>query len=248
MTTDRPSAQIFPAVSGVSNLRDLGGLPAGEGLSVRAGVIYRSAHLSGLSDAGRAAFDLLGLTDICDLRSEAERLERPTRIDGYEGYMHHIPIEPSVKARLDALTGNRPVDDTPAHDLMVETYRALVADHASQFRQVIEVVLYARGPVLIHCTAGKDRTGLAVAALLTLLGVGREPCLADYLLTNRFWHGTGKLSSCPPEVAAALTEARPAYLDAAFEAWPRGCADVADWLGISSTALAICRDRLLAPV
>ena len=97
----------------------------------------------------------------------------------------HLPLEPTVVAELLAHHAAGTLDVATAVAVMEDTYRRYVVDHAAVFAQVLHRVLSARrGRVLFHCAAGKDRTGLLSAIVLSLLGVPEETVVADYALSG----------------------------------------------------------------
>ncbi|PWR22837.1 tyrosine-protein phosphatase [Zavarzinia aquatilis] len=174
--------------AGLVNFRDFGDCPTTTGARVARGRLYRSAHLSGLEAEALSTLAGLGLDLIVDLRHDAERRREPSRLPpGLEGRTLFAPADPAregdalhVSALARALGSGR-----PARDIMIESYRRApfetdrVALFAVYFRRLAE----ADGAVLIHCTAGKDRTGLLVALTQALLGVHRDDIMAEYLLS-----------------------------------------------------------------
>ncbi|MGA2129530.1 MAG: tyrosine-protein phosphatase, partial [Xanthobacteraceae bacterium] len=183
--------------------------------------VVRSANLDQLSPHGRQAFGELGIEVVIDLRGRAEAaaapvLEGTTRV--------HLPIEPTVVAALlrhrDA--GTLSVD--AAVVVMEDAYRRFIVDYAAVFADVFQHVLDAgRRPVLFHCAAGKDRTGVAAALILTALGVAPSVIMEDYLLSNRLYRSP-KLATAdiPEDVREAIVKVRPSYLSAAFDAMTQG--------------------------
>src|SRR5436309_1967722 len=75
-----------------------------------------------------------------------------------------------------------------AKQFVVATYKKMPIAFSAQFRRMFSELLAGRAPLVFNCTAGKDRTGVAAALLLTALGVPRESVVQDYLLTNRYMH------------------------------------------------------------
>jgi protein-tyrosine phosphatase len=176
-----------PAFEGIDNFRDFGGYAAADGRRIRRGQLYRSAHHGRASDADLIALGSLGLETIVDLRRPEERQREPGR--------RWAPFGATV---IENDVGEDPADAYEAYmrtaDLTVETMRAFLVDYYSHApMKARHVELYARyfkalgeggGPVLIHCAAGKDRTGVLAALTHHLLGVAYDDSLADYLLTN----------------------------------------------------------------
>ncbi|MFE7195883.1 tyrosine-protein phosphatase [Microbacterium oxydans] len=155
-------------VEGVSNVRDVGGMPA-EGGRIRSGVLLRSGQLSGATTAGAAALRA-SVSHIVDLRDGEEVAAEPTEIDGPD--TTHLPLFlGSVRSFFEADTS---LDDLYLH-LLEESGERLVA--------AIRIIA-ASGRTLVHCTVGKDRTGVTVALALSAVGADREAVIADYALTE----------------------------------------------------------------
>jgi len=205
-----------------SNLRDLGGWPTRDGRRVRSGRAFRAAALSELCSSDQAVVAALNLRSVVDFRGAKERAHRPVRIEGAES--HTLPIEPSVGGELKDIlrtgqaSGHFGPEDMIA--LLAEAYRDFALTSVAAYRGLFEVLLQDDGlPLLMHCSAGKDRTGFGSALLLTALGVAWPHILEDYLATNRFWRReTASDFNLPPSIAEALLAAHAPLLEAAFEA------------------------------
>ena len=157
-------------VPGTVNFRDVGGLPATSGLT-RSGVLYRSGSLANLEAAGRETMSTLKLRRIIDLRDEQEVTRQPSLIDGIDVERLRVPIFHGSSASF--------FDDDLS---LTDMYRTIVADSHDRVVQVVRGVLEHQ-PVLVHCTAGKDRTGVTVAMALSAAGVERDAVIADYART-----------------------------------------------------------------
>lgn len=167
-------------LTGLINFRDVGGLPVTGGARTRNGVLYRSAALGDLGEAGSSALADLGVQTIVDLRAPSERAQAPSRLaavlDVVELPLLEGAMNPELLRRLDDARTRVPT--------LAELYANLAADGGAVFAQVARVVASADGGVLVHCTAGKDRTGVAVALLLDAVGAERDAILADYAATQ----------------------------------------------------------------
>ena len=163
------------AVEGAFNFRDLGGLRTRDGRSIRPGVLFRSDTLQALSPADVSYLvDELALELIIDLRIG------PEAVTEGRGPMAATPV-----SYLNAPLRDLPVSDLPPAEQSLHFYLEHLASPASPLATVIRVVGALAGrPVLVHCAAGKDRTGLVTAMLLRLLGVDDEDIVADYLRTE----------------------------------------------------------------
>ena len=158
-------------VSGATNFRDVGGLPAGS-RRTRAGVLYRSGNLVHVDDAGLATMSDLGLRRIVDLRDDDEVRFAPSRLDGLDVDVHRVPLFlGSVESFFERDVSLR------------ELYGELVEGSASRVVDAVRAIAGAQ-PVLIHCTVGKDRTGVTVAIALAAAGVDREAVVDDYARTE----------------------------------------------------------------
>ena len=164
------------AWEGCLNVRDLGGYPAANGRESRWGAVVRSDNLSPLTEAGRIALRDYGIRSIIDLRmpDEAEQLPNPFAEPGDHGITYTIVsfINPAVPPPDEFTTlANSYVG-------MLERFRHEVSD-------IMRIIARApEGGVLVHCHAGKDRTGLVCALLLELAGVDRKTVGADYALSE----------------------------------------------------------------
>ncbi|MFJ6531799.1 tyrosine-protein phosphatase [Microbacterium sp. NPDC091662] len=155
-------------IEGVSNFRDVGGIPA-EGGRIRAGVLLRSGQLSGVTTSGAAAVRS-SVQHIVDLRDGEEVAAEPTEIEGPE--TTHLPLFlGSVRSFFEA--------DTSLDDL----YLHLLEESGDRLVEAIRIIA-AGERTLVHCTVGKDRTGVTVALALSAVGADREAVIADYALTE----------------------------------------------------------------
>jgi protein-tyrosine phosphatase len=160
-----------PVVPGAVNFRDVGGLPAGTART-RSGVLFRSGNLAQLDESGVAAIAGLGIRRIIDLRDDDEVVHAPSRIEGLEIETQRVPLF------LGSVTSFF-TEDIP----LAEMYRRLVDDSAERVVEVVRGIVAVQ-PVLVHCTVGKDRTGVTVALTLAAAGVESEAVVADYARTE----------------------------------------------------------------
>lgn len=156
-------------VDGAYNFRDVGGLPAGAG-ATRSGVLYRSGNLAHVTATGAAQLAALGLQAIVDLRDDDEVAYAPSRAGG------------AAITRVPLFLGS--VASFFERDLSLDAmYRALVDDSAPRVVEAVRALVAAQ-PVLVHCTVGKDRTGVTVALALAAAGVDEGAVIADYARTE----------------------------------------------------------------
>src|ERR1700738_4403033 len=204
-------------LAGASNFRDLGGYPAGDGRTVRSRQIFRSNHLGHLTEADIELLRPLRLRSAFDFRGTEERAAALCGIE--EIAVHSLPIEPTVVAALRArLASGAPLTSAAALDVMRDSYRNYVRNNTQNFRALFAHLLEDRAPLVIHCTAGKDRTGFACALILHALGVPDDVIAEDYLLTNRFYRrGPAAGTDLPDDAGQVLGSVETSFLAAAFD-------------------------------
>jgi protein-tyrosine phosphatase len=204
-------------LQGASNFRDLGGYATADGSTVRWRQIFRSNHLGHLTDADVGVVRELGVKHAFDFRGSDERNAAACAVK--EITVHSVPIEPTVVAALRARLQARALSSGDALDIMRESYRGYVKLNTHSFRELFTHLVNDEVPVVIHCTAGKDRTGFACALILHTLGVPDEVISEDYLLTNQYYRrDPNSASDLPDHVKQVLGTVQPAFLGAAFEA------------------------------
>jgi protein-tyrosine phosphatase len=221
--SDSPARHLN--LAGASNFRDLGGYPAKDGRNVRWRQIFRSNHLGHVTAADIGILRGLGLRSAFDFRGTEERVAATCGLT--EIAVHSLPIEPTVVAALRArLASGVPLSSADALDVMRDSYRNYVRYNTPSFRALFAHLLEDRAPLVIHCTAGKDRTGFACALILHALGVPDDLIAEDYLLTNRFYRRDPAASGdLPDDVRQVLGSVQASFLAAAFDAI---CADYGD--------------------
>jgi protein-tyrosine phosphatase len=213
-------ARVLP-LEGASNFRDLGGYPGHGGRPVRWRRLFRSDQLGALTPADFGALRRVGLARALDFRGAAERAAAPYDLPGIAQYA--LEIEPTVVQRMQDLSalGQR-LSAPVVAGLMRELYRGLVNDQSHRYAEFFVHLLETEGPLVFHCTAGKDRTGLAAALVLLALGVPREIVMHDYLLTNEVYRRPPLPAD--PELAEALAvlwRVEAGFLEGAIQAIDR---------------------------
>jgi protein-tyrosine phosphatase len=205
-------------LAGASNFRDLGGYVTTDGRTVRWRQIFRSNHLAHLTDDDAAVLRALGVKSAFDFRGSAERTEALCGLSDIT--VHSLPVEPTVVAALRVIAaGGTPLSADHAVEVMRDSYRSYVQQNTPRFRALFAHLLEDRAPLVIHCTAGKDRTGFACALILHTLGVPDEVISEDYLLTNQYYRrDPNSASDLPDHVKQVLGSVQTAFLSAAFEA------------------------------
>ncbi|MBA9005655.1 MULTISPECIES: tyrosine-protein phosphatase [Thermomonospora] len=186
-------------LEGAVNVRDLGGLTTADGRTTRFGRVLRSDNLQGLTHGDlRTLLGDYGLTDVIDLRSGAEvRLEGPgplTRVLAVT--IHHLSLFSEGGVHTDVAADLPKVDvdkvlpwqtrsrEGDEHDRSIRHYLGYLEDRADSVVAALRVMARTRGSALVHCAAGKDRTGVVCALALEVVGVRREEIVADYVQTG----------------------------------------------------------------
>jgi protein-tyrosine phosphatase len=166
-------------LGGARNFRDLGGYQTADGRLVRRAHVYRSDALAELTDADLVTLSDLGVRTIYDLRRDEECEHSPGRLSCVRLELPSRRVSDTDPATLQsAADGER---------WLLEDYLGMLANAGPVFSRLFSALAApGSGPAVFHCTAGKDRTGLTAALLLTALGVERSVILDDYELTNRF--------------------------------------------------------------
>ncbi|MCT4353023.1 tyrosine-protein phosphatase [Streptomyces sp. Je 1-79] len=258
----------IPAAS-VANLRDLGTLPLGRGRSVRSGRVFRSAQLDRL-DPAEPAVAGLGIRTVVDFRTALERAERPDHVpaggrlllaDVLADHLAVSGLPPAARLKTlltDPTLAEQVLGGGKAQEAFARTYRAFVSSDSARLAYgafLTELGDPHGGPLLFHCTAGKDRTGWAATVVLSLLGADEKTVLAEYLSVNP----AVRQAFAPmiegftaqggdPELALALIGVVPEYLAAALDevAVRHGSMEayVRDGLGIPDEVTGVIRERL----
>lgn len=212
-------------IPGVRNVRDLGGLEAARG-TVRRGLLLRSAAFEELAPEGADVLARLGVRTIIDLRLPAERTARPSRVHQFSGLAGvaevRIPLVPDFEGSPDTPDGS---------------YVFMIDRGAANIGAVIARLAEPGAlPAIVHCAAGKDRTGIVVATLLSTLGVPIGQVHADFLRSNET---LGERLIYPAQAYA---------LDAALARMTETAGSLEGFLerhGVSPQALAALQARLL---
>ena len=236
-------APLWLDLEGAVNARDVGGLPTVDGRTTRPGVLLRSDNLQDLTPADvERLVGELGLRTVVDLRSTGEvHLEGPTPLAGTDVRHHQLslipewdgePDEAEVERALDAATSDKALPPLPARPRQTDPtdlgdhYVGYVRDAGPAIGKALRVLADpSSGTTLVHCAAGKDRTGVVVALALSLVGVTRDAVVADYVasaerieqiharLLKTDAYGPG-LANVPPADMTPKAASMEAFLDA----------------------------------
>ncbi|MCB0034116.1 MAG: tyrosine-protein phosphatase [Anaerolineales bacterium] len=182
--------RILPLEGGV-NFRDIGGYQTADGRSTRWGKLYRSGDLSRLTEADIAYLQQLGVRLVCDLRTTAETIKYQNRLPHHPTLNYlHTPIYEREDA-MSHLIATLILRRSQLEKVWLEGIyiKRFVEDGARSFGRALTLIADERNyPAVIHCTAGKDRTGITIALLLSVLGVPEELIIADYTLSNLYFN------------------------------------------------------------
>lgn len=173
-------------LEGARNIRDLGGLPTRRGATTRFGVIFRADGLSRLTEADLDKLSALKIRTIMDLREEQERRRAPDRCPFLDPANFYFPgFFPHGTDELHVALNSGRMGAKEAAAMMCRNYRHMPFEHTESLRDVLQYLLKPGiAPIIIHCTSGKDRTGLTSALVLSALDVPRDVILEDYQLSN----------------------------------------------------------------
>ena len=186
-------------LEGVANLRDVGGLPTSDGGKIVPGRLLRSDNLQTLTERDIDQLLGMGLTDVIDLRSDYERASTgPGPLVRTDVRRHELSLfreempgvgedKPDVRPEVLPEEALPWVDLEPSVELdhpIASVYFSYLVDRPDSVIAALRAIAYAPGMALVHCAAGKDRTGTTVALALTLAGVEREAVVADYAASS----------------------------------------------------------------
>lgn len=177
--------RILPLKS-VANFRDIGGYQTGDGYLIRWNRVYRSSALDNLSVEDSDYLEALGLKLACDVRTVEEHQAYPDKVpDSIE--VQNIP--PSSGDNVLLVLARLLFEPYFLENLLLDLYqRVMIEGNPQVFREIFERLADSNSlPILIHCAAGKDRTGITIALLLAFLGVSDETIIADYTLSNHYY-------------------------------------------------------------
>jgi protein tyrosine/serine phosphatase len=219
---DTPSAadaeiERHIALENALNFRDVGGYRTADGHQVRWRRMFRAGGLSNLTPADLAVLRELGIKTVLDLRSTAEWESGRFPVDDHPVAFHHLPL---VEEVLD------PTRYTVPEGMLAARYQEIAQIGSSYIARAISIVADAdTHPIVVHCLAGKDRTGVVVALVLALLGVPDETVAEDYALSNLAMgalreraEAAGIPQRRSPEISDEVFSAKPSNIAALFAA------------------------------
>lgn len=201
-------------LKGGSNFRDLGGYRTAEGRIVRRGTVFRSAHLGSLTTEDRAALGQLGVRTIVDLRGVNEAAETPHCIDGVDCRVVGAHIEPGVGEKIRGAVADGSATPHLMMQFLTDHYRDYPRRCAPGFRTLFATLNDGtHRPLVFHCTAGKDRTGVLLGLVMDVVGVSADDIATEYGLSDAsvdrlidYLRSTGrKLEGTDAEIRARLS-------------------------------------------
>ncbi|MGI4863777.1 MAG: tyrosine-protein phosphatase [Janthinobacterium lividum] len=244
------------ALQGGSNFRDLGGYPAAGGKHVKWGHIYRSADISKLTDNDLLALQSRHVALVCDLRGPQEYAQAPDRL-------------PTGAKRIELPAGSEKIDPrllsggakTLNRDSLMRAVYTNTSFFQAKYKPMFDELLALPGgeALLFHCSAGKDRTGIGAALVLSALGVDRQTIIKDYAATDVYWQ-VGReqqlqrmtqagMSAQAVDAVRPLMAANPAYLAGTFASIDKQYGSVDKYLatemGLTPKKLAALRAKYL---
>lgn len=176
--------QLLP-LEGGSNFRDMGGYIGADGRSVVKGKLFRSGAPSSLTHKDMEYLEQFDFAAVVDLRSSEELDLYPNRWVTQTG-IEYLNVDYSIVDLAGSTSNSNAANSTSAPMQMDSMYRNFPTMLKPQLTLWLDTLITADQPVLVNCSAGQDRTGVASAVLLTLLGVDRQTILADYLLSTQY--------------------------------------------------------------
>ena len=257
-TAEAPAKREI-ALAGGDNFRDVGGYRTKDGHAVAWGKLYRSASVGRYTAEDQALIRKLSVGSIIDLRSTRERQgdKTPWMQDADVGYWtRDYDLSGGNLGALFAKGAK--FDAETMRGVMIQGYRGFPKEQAASYRVLFDRLLNSDKAVIVNCTAGKDRTGVGVALVLSALGVPYETIMEDYLLSNTMLDAEAlqadagmkaAMTALPPDVAKPLLGVERAYLDAAFEQINKDYGSVEAYLdrelGVDAAAIQRLRQQML---
>jgi protein-tyrosine phosphatase len=262
----RAATRVLP-LEGGRNFRDLGGYETEDGRRVRWGRIFRSGAMARLTPSDYSYISTLGIRVVCDFRSRAERADEPTRWLA-DPAPRFLAWDGAIQEDESPLSAALKADDSSqemVREAMAELYRYLPYVFAGRYRDLFEILESGEAPLAFHCSAGKDRAGVAAALLLTALGVPRETVIEDYAMSDKVVDYMALIDAADPQRVSASSIAYllqlprdllapilwsdPIYIVTMFDELEKNhgsaMAFIYDELGFGDEAIDSLRDRFL---
>jgi protein-tyrosine phosphatase len=254
-------------IKSVPNLRDLGGYKTSDGETVVSGLLYRSNQLHNISASDMQKLAELNLKYVYDLRTYDEMSSRPEELpeDVSHVWLDVLADSPQAgpamleKLMTDSKVANAELGGGKAAEGFAASYREFVSLPSAkhEYRKLfLSLADQEKLPALFHCTTGKDRTGWAAAALLTLLGVPRDVVMEDYLRSNDYIIPMYQevidgavAAGIEKEIPLSILGVKKEYLESAFDEMEKKFGTIekyfAEGLGIDAEHQQALRDLYL---
>jgi protein-tyrosine phosphatase len=251
-----------PILASAPNFRDIGGYQTADGRTVRRGQVFRSQLIQRPTAADLETLRKIGIRYVCDLRGEAERETAPNSwIEQPFPVLTHLDIGMDVRAGAGELLGIIAGDPTVngVRRMMMFTYSLLPRAFEGKLEGLLnDMIAGSQSPMLIHCTAGKDRTGFLTALIHLTLGVSLDEVHYDYALTEKYTDMermmaasaaylkgiVGDKVEADTEMLRLLCGTSPDYLNAALGAIERDYGSVENYLAQTAGFDAVKREKL----
>ena len=256
----RAAARVLPLAGG-RNFRDVGGYTTADGQRVKWGAVFRSGTMVGLTESDYAYLDDLDAKVLVDFRSAEERAAEPTDWlpDAPEYWARNYSSASSSEGLRTLLTSGE-LSAAATRAVMKRSYHDTATEHAEAYAVMFDRLASGQVPLVFNCSAGKDRTGVAAALLLTALGVPRDQVVADYAMSDDIVdYGAAFLEQSdgadadegpyaflrqlPPDVVMPLLASEPEYIEAALDVLAEEHGSV---LGFIQTELDVTDEELEA--
>ncbi|HEY1706921.1 MAG TPA: tyrosine-protein phosphatase [Rhizomicrobium sp.] len=266
-TTSVISSERVIPLEGSCNFRDLGGYAAADGRRVRWRYAFRSGSLAGLTRSGQASLAELSIAAVCDFRSTSERSAEPFPLHDNSQINYWCREYETDYTALKARLHGKASTAEDVRRAVIALYRELPWQFSEHYRAMFSMLGAGAVPLIFHCSAGKDRTGLAAALLLSALGVTEGDVIEDYCLSDKVVDyertivaprlaegrntaaGYSFLEMLSANAREPLLKSDGAYLQAAFEAINERSGSVQTFLkselGVGQEHLMRLRDQLL---
>jgi len=255
------------ALPDIKNLRDMGGYKGTDNRTIRWGALYRSGFLTDLGDESGAIINDRNISTVIDFRSDREKEHRPVRWpNNWSPTYHANPIGGNAAAWVKELFEKLATTPFPAkelHDQFILAFETIPIENASGLKRVFDILIdeHGEGAALFHCTAGKDRTGITGALIMTALGCHKDDIYADFMLTNAAvdleasskelteWASKKAGREIDEEAVLPLIGVKESFLDAAFTKMADEFGSVDQYLnkgmGLNAARIERLRDRFL---
>ncbi len=247
-------------IDGVLNFREVAGLTNMDGQHIIPGQLFRSGSFAAITPAGLAQFRALTITKVVDLRNAHEQ-QRSAFTRLHEAGVMLVGLRHELElGELAAVLRAKRSEPEDVARAMEDTYRKLPFYFIEIYREFFRVCLTHHGPLAVNCSVGKDRTGVGIALLLSILGMTRSDILAEYDKTNlqvdqirrhlRTRRGANRYAQISDAVMAPVLWANPRYLEAMFAEVEEKAGSplgyVSDVIGLGREGVSALRQRFLS--